>query len=666
MADLKAPSGDLYEECRNALPGLSVEQTKQIEAAIKAGNFSGAASVVQKFNFSDSEFNIAIMGKSGSGRSSLVNAILGLGEEDEGAAEAGVLEVTKEPVPYWHPTCPTVIVWDLPAVGSPVFQPSTYLKQVKFSCYDVFIIIASERRRNCHSALAQEIHRLGKKCYFVRSKVDLDLYNEKHKRRFNEEKILRKIREDCVKNLRKEGMSSPQVFLVSSREFQKYDSPQLQKTLLKELYSHKTEMVGTTEASGSSGVAEHSKSHWANLFLKWGSKLPGLAEEETQEFQKAAKTGNLSKALAVVKKSDELLRNTKLNIAVTGNAGTGKSSFVNAIRGLTDNDKSAAWTGTMDATKKPIPYDHPTHPNVIVWDLPGIGTPDHPAETYLKDVNFDQYDFFIIMVGGRVTELDIMLAKEIQRSRKKFYFIRSKVDIDLVNQKEKLNFSEQETLQKIRDNCLEMLNKLNVSTPRIFIVSSRHFDKYDSPQLQEALANDLDTHKRHILLCALPSTSEEILIEKLKTLQEQIWKQALKSCTIAAVPVPGLLVRCEVNILVENMAEYCKAFGLDDDSLSSLAKQAGKSVHELKSVIQSAMVKDVTREEARRRLKEATGKRMTAAKYLIIVVPLIGTGIMAKRSYNITYEMLQTFLDEVVQDAQRVLRKAFGGAERIQ
>ncbi|KAM7138212.1 uncharacterized protein RBU57_016755 [Macrochelys suwanniensis] len=612
MADLKPTCDDLYAEYRNILPGISAEQTKQIEAAIKAGNFLEAASVLQTFkNLSGIEFNVAIMGESGSGKSSLVNAIRGLGDRDKGAAETGVLQMTKKPVPYHHPTCPMAIFWDLPAIGTPDFRPDAYLKQVKFRRYDVFIIIVSERSRFCLTELAREIHRMGKKVFFVRSRVDLDLYTEKHKKSFNEGRTLEKIRTDCIKKLLREGISPLEVFLLSRREFQKYDSPQLQKTLLKELYNHKMETFRANEAPRSSRIAEDSKNHWAGLFSKWSSKLPGLSEDETEQFQMAVKAGNFSRAFSVVKKSDELLTNIKINIAITGNTGSGKSSFINVIRTLNDDDRGAAETGR--AEKKKTPYSHPKHPNVILWDLPGIGTANCPAETYLKDMNFDQYDFIIIIAAGRFTEADTNLAKEISSMGKMFYFVRSKVDVDLANEQRKRDFKEEKTLQEIRSDCMEQLQKAGIISPQVFLVSRWHFDKYDFPRLQEVLANDLDIHKRHVLICALPSTSAEILKEKQKALQEQIWKQALKSCALAAVPLPFLSVKCDVNILVENMRQYCQFFGLDEDSLQSLAKQVGKPVAELKSVIKSPLVKDITREEALKRLREATGKALNSS-----------------------------------------------------
>ncbi|KAG6924476.1 immunity related GTPase cinema [Chelydra serpentina] len=242
---------------------------------------------------------------------------------------------------------------------------------------------------------------------------------------------------------------------------------------------------------------------------------------------------------------------------------------------------------------------------------------------------------------------------------KKFYFVRSKVDVDLSSERKKRDFKEEKTLQAIRSDCMEQLQEAGIISPQVFLVSRWDFDKYDFPQLQETLANELDIHKKHLLLCALPSTSEKILKEKQKALQEQIWKQALKSCAVAAVPLPFLSVKCDVNILVENMRQYCKSFGLDDDALESLAKLFGMSVHGLKSVIKSPLVKDITREEALKRLREATGEGRMTAKYFISVVPLIGTGIAAKRSYNVTYEVLHRFLEEVAEDAQQVLKKAF-------
>lgn len=147
------------------------------------------------------ELNIAITGESGSGKSTFVNAFRALGDEDEGSAETGVVEITPEPTAYPHPKFPNVKLWDLPGIGTPRFKADEYLNHVKFERYDFFIIIASDRFRESHANLAAEILKMNKKFYFVRSKIDSNIEAEKRKKTFNEELTLKKIRENCIKGL---------------------------------------------------------------------------------------------------------------------------------------------------------------------------------------------------------------------------------------------------------------------------------------------------------------------------------------------------------------------------------------------------------------------------------------------------------------------------------
>uniref|UniRef100_A0A674D805 Immunity-related GTPase family, e4 n=1 Tax=Salmo trutta TaxID=8032 RepID=A0A674D805_SALTR len=163
------------------------------------------------------------------------------------------------------------------------------------------------------------------------------------------------------------------------------------------------------------------------------------------------------KNAAKAKKDLDLLENVTLNIAVTGESGSGKSTFVNALLGLRDGDKGAPETGEMETTMKAIRYSHPTMPNMIIWDLPGISTPYIKAKKYLKEVKFETYDFFIIIGTVRFKEIDIMLATEIQKMKKMFYFVRSKIDNDIRAEAWKKNYREEDLLSKIRQNCEENL-----------------------------------------------------------------------------------------------------------------------------------------------------------------------------------------------------------------
>jgi len=105
-----------------------------------------------------------------------------------------------------------------------------------------------------------------------------------------------------------------------------------------------------------------------------------------------------------------------LNIAVIGNSGVGKSSFINAIRGLTADDEGAAELGETECTTDIPSYAHPNIRQLKFWDLPAVGTNNFPI--YLDKIQIDRYDFFLLLSASRFTENDTWLCNEIEhRSR---------------------------------------------------------------------------------------------------------------------------------------------------------------------------------------------------------------------------------------------------------
>uniref|UniRef100_A0A671LRZ7 IRG-type G domain-containing protein n=1 Tax=Sinocyclocheilus anshuiensis TaxID=1608454 RepID=A0A671LRZ7_9TELE len=224
---------------------------------------------------------------------------------------------------------------------------------------------------------------------------------------------------------------------------------------------------------------------------------------------KGSGESTLEKATAKAKIKFDQFVNVSLNIAVTGKTGSGKSSFVNALRGLKDEDVGAAPTGVTETTMVATMYEHPVMPNVKIWDLPGIGSPNFKAKKYLKDVNFNTYDFFIILNSERFMENDIMLAKEIRKRKKSFYFVRSKIDQDMFSEKKKKGFDEQKVLSIIREDCQKNLKKLG--DPKVFLISSFDLEKYDFESLQNILEDELPEHKKYALLQAWPVLTGKLL-----------------------------------------------------------------------------------------------------------------------------------------------------------
>ncbi|KTF71694.1 hypothetical protein cypCar_00046401 [Cyprinus carpio] len=346
----------------------------------------------------------------------------------------------------------------------------------------------------------------------------------------------------------------------------------------------------------------------------------------------------------------------ELNIGVTGESGSGKSTFVNAFRGLGDEEEGSAKTGPVETTMEPKAYVHPKYKNVKVWDLPGIGTPNFKANEYLKLVEFERYDFFIIIASDRFRECHIQLAKEIVRMGKRFYFVRSKIDSSINAEKRKKSFDQKKTLDTIREDCEKGLRKISIEDPVVFLISSFELGKYDLNLLQDRMEQELPQHKRRVLMLALPNITLEINEKKKKVLQENIGKVALLSASVATVPLPGLSVAMDFAIVIKEIETYYSTFGLDDPSLQKLCERSGKTIEEFKSLMKSPMIGGINPASI---LSLAGAAFLLVAEntveYAVSLIPLLGSVVAGGLSYITVSIMLKRALKDIAEDARIVL-----------
>ncbi|XP_030641238.1 interferon-inducible GTPase 5-like [Chanos chanos] len=358
----------------------------------------------------------------------------------------------------------------------------------------------------------------------------------------------------------------------------------------------------------------------------------------------------LEGAAAKAKEEYDKLMHVTLDIAVTGESGAGKSSFVNAIRGLSDDDDDgAAPTGVTETTKEPTMYLHPTMPNIRVWDLPGIGTQNFKAKQYIKDVNFNTYDFFIIISSERFKENDIMLAKEIKKNKKKFYFVRSKIDNDICTEMRKAGFNEQNVLLKIREDCKK--NLVDFKDCKVFLISSLEINKYDFQLLEDTLEKDLPATKRYALIKAWPVCSKEVFKRKVEAFQKSIWALAFLSAGVAVAPVPGMSAAFDASVVMGFFASCYRAFGLDDASLERLSKRTGKDLKPLrKSKFVSALKNDVS--------LPVRISALALVEYISSLIPGVGSAAAAGISFGTTKWILNKGLNEIIDTAREIMKEA--------
>ena len=96
----------------------------------------------------------------------------------------------------------------------------------------------------------------------------------------------------------------------------------------------------------------------------------------------------------------------KLHIAVCGSAGSGKSSLVNAFRGLKNNSPQAARADVVETTKAitryPDPREELPYKRLVWFDCPGAGTLENPGWQYFNRQGLFVFDI-IVLVYDSVT-----------------------------------------------------------------------------------------------------------------------------------------------------------------------------------------------------------------------------------------------------------------------
>lgn len=120
------------------------------------------------------------------------------------------------------------------------------------------------------------------------------------------------------------------------------------------------------------------------------------------------------------------------HFAIAGVAGSGKSSLVNALRGLRNSDSGAAPTGVVETTTTIVPYRDSNHRLPFVWyDIPGAGTLSQPGWQYFNNQGLFIFDCIIVLVGERFTQMDTAILENCQRFQIPTYIVRSKADVHI-------------------------------------------------------------------------------------------------------------------------------------------------------------------------------------------------------------------------------------------
>lgn len=195
------PTADVEKLLREFLESMSAEKKQYDATKLKCG----------------------IVGRSGVGKSSLINAIT-----DQKLAPVGSSkETTKEAQEFVHRGLTFV---DLPGCGTKTFQTSEYVTRLKLQEYDLFIFVTESRFFHDDETIYSQLVNLKKPCFMIRNKFDVALENAAYD---GHDVTPAELKEEIDRDIRLHlaPLELGAIYMVSARKPALYDFPQLLKDI---------------------------------------------------------------------------------------------------------------------------------------------------------------------------------------------------------------------------------------------------------------------------------------------------------------------------------------------------------------------------------------------------------------------------------------------------
>ncbi|XP_064607149.1 interferon-inducible GTPase 1-like [Liolophura sinensis] len=192
-----------------------------------------------------------------------------------------------------------------------------------------------------------------------------------------------------------------------------------------------------------------------------------------------------------------------LNVAVIGKSGSGKSTFINSYCRIPRGSENAAETDVIECTSELMFYERKTETRriseaeqlvrdlydadyeVVLWDCPGFGTSSFPDDEYIKKINLEYFDFYLLFSCTRFFEYEIAINNFIAQQNKTYFYVRAKIDRDIIN--DKRSHPRTSSAEKVKQ-CIRNKVKENMSSDsNVFLVNAKDCDAFDFPELEDML-----------------------------------------------------------------------------------------------------------------------------------------------------------------------------------
>ena len=242
------------------------------------------------------------------------------------------------------------------------------------------------------------------------------------------------------------------------------------------------------------------------------------------------------------------------------------------------------------------------------------------------------------------------LARKIKSIGKNFFFVRTKIDVDVNAEERKRSFNEEALLQKIRADCLNNLGDLLSNQQDIFLIGNHFPGKWDFSRLTTAILEALPRYQRESLTLTLTRLSANIVKQKVDILKGRTWMVATASAAAAVVPLPGLSIVVDSALILYEISLYrsqlcLPSLGTSDFLNLSVATQGR---------IRDASIQWTKQLYAFLALYALKSGIQEGVRY----VPFIGSAIAGGLSFATTFSALRGCLQKVEEASVAVIKES--------
>ena len=271
---------------------------------------------------------------------------------------------------------------------------------------------------------------------------------------------------------------------------------------------------------------------------------------------------------------------------------------------------------------------------------------------------FDKYHTYLIFVKNRLTTDDLILAKRIRSTGKKFFFIRARIDEDVENARRsrKHLFDKYATLDKIRKDLSQNLIERGLlkDEKELFLISNYYTAEYQFGELSRAILAILPQRQRESLNLTIDNVvtmSKDTLKEKVEVLKKRINIIAIASAAAASVPIPGVSIAADVVLIKREIDFYISQLGLPQEGSNRFLLLSFNTQTQIKA---SSTTLGSTMQIGGLLAAYATE---SAVEEFSRYIPFIGTAIASSLSYGATYYFLSKWLGQMEEIAFKVLEE---------